>query len=393
MASSQASNSEIARVQAATTQMNNIQMKSENLKLYYPIYKGLTRRLVGEVRAVDGVNLQVPKGQTLGLVGESGCGKTSIGRMVTRLQNPTAGSISFSVDGTLRDITQLNSRELKSVRRHMGMVFQDPYSSLNPRMDVRKIIAEPLILHGLAHGRALTDRVVELLEDVGLKGEHMGRFPHAFSGGQRQRIAIARALATSPEFLVADEPVSALDVSVQSEILNLLLSLQRSRGLSMLFIAHDLAVVRHVSDCMAVMYLGEIVEIGETHNICDTPMHPYTEGLLAAIPIAKPGAAGRAASTKGGRTRSSESSAGMPISYTLPLCTGNLQGAASTVAARNRAARSCGRLPFPSRSQAFRHQRIVWGCRCRYRQVELTQTGTHNKIHVIQSRVKGFVAT
>ena len=275
--------------QTPAADSGDIQLQIENVALHYPILRGLLRRQVGTVRAVDGVDLTIRRGETLGLVGESGCGKTSVGRLVARLVEPTAGRIRFGADGGLEEITHISQKEMKRVRRAMGMVFQDPLSSLNARMNIRNIVGEPLMLHQVARGRAVDDRVGELLEMVGLRAAHQSRFPHAFSGGQRQRIAIARALATEPSFLVADEPVSALDVSVQAQILNLLLSLQQQLSLSMLFIAHDIAVVRHVSDRIAVMYLGKIVELGEAREICIRPVHPYTEALLASIPLPMPG--------------------------------------------------------------------------------------------------------
>lgn len=269
---------------------SDVGVSVRDMTLHYPIYKGIVRRKVGTVHAVDGVNLTIRRGEIVGLVGESGCGKTSVGRLITRLVDPTAGRIQFRMDGELKDITRIPEPAMKGVRRHMGMVFQDPLSSLNPRLNVRDIVGEPLILHNIVRGKEVDARVGRLLEMVGLRAEHQSRFPHAFSGGQRQRIAIARALSTEPAFLVADEPVSALDVSVQSQVLNLLMDLQQQLDLTMLFIAHDIAVVRHISDRIAVMYLGKIVEIGNTTAVCSTPVHPYTEALLASIPLPTPGA-------------------------------------------------------------------------------------------------------
>jgi peptide/nickel transport system ATP-binding protein len=257
----------------------------ENLKVYFPIKSGIVLdRHVGDVRAVDDVTFEIRRGETLGLVGESGCGKSTVGRALLRLYKPTEGRISF--DG--RDITTLGERELRPLRRRMQIVFQDPFASLNPRHSVGRIVGEPLRVHGLTRRRGTGARVRELLETVGLPADAATRYPHEFSGGQRQRIGLARALALNPDFVVADEPVSALDVSIQAQIVNLMEELQTEFGLTYLFIAHDLAVVRHISDRIAVMYLGWIVEVSPADDLYDDPMHPYTISLLSAVPIPDP---------------------------------------------------------------------------------------------------------
>jgi oligopeptide/dipeptide ABC transporter ATP-binding protein len=257
----------------------------EHLKVYFPIKSGLVLdRHVGDIRAVDDVSLTIRRGETLGLVGESGCGKSTVGRTILRLYKPTEGRIVF--DG--QDISQLGETELRPLRRRMQMVFQDPYASLNPRHSVGRIIGEPLRTHGLASKREATGRVRDLLKIVGLPTDAVGRYPHEFSGGQRQRIGLARALALNPDFIVADEPVSALDVSIQAQIINLFEQLQEEFDLTYLFIAHDLAVVRHISDRIVVMYLGWIVEVSPAAELYENPLHPYTISLLSAVPIPDP---------------------------------------------------------------------------------------------------------
>jgi oligopeptide/dipeptide ABC transporter ATP-binding protein len=266
-------------------------LEVRDLKKYFPIRKGLLRRVVGQVRAVDGVSFSIRKGETLALVGESGCGKTTVSRCILRALSPSSGAIDFSIAGRTVNLATLRRRQLRPLRRHMQMVFQDPYSSLNPRMVVGDIIGEPLLINGMTNRAERRRRVAELMELVQLPAAYLNRFPHAFSGGQRQRIGIARALALNPELIVADEPVSALDVSVQAQILNLMLDLQDRLQLTYLFVAHDLSVVKHVSDRVAVMYVGRIVELAETEALYERPLHPYTEALLSAAPTPVPGIA------------------------------------------------------------------------------------------------------
>ncbi|MEL7645119.1 MAG: oligopeptide/dipeptide ABC transporter ATP-binding protein [Anaerolineaceae bacterium] len=263
---------------------NDILVKIEDLVMHFPIYRGVIRRQVGAVRAVDGVSLEIRQGETLGLVGESGCGKTTVGRTLLQLYKPTSGHVYYK--GT--DLTKLKSEPMRLMRKDLQMIFQDPYASLNPRMTVRDIIGDPMLAFGEASGKQIDDRVRELLNLVRLDPDFANRYPHEFSGGQRQRIGVARALAMNPSFIVCDEPISALDVSIQAQVVNLLEDLQRDLGLTYLFIAHDLSMVRHISDRVAVMYLGVVMELSDRNEIYENPLHPYTKALLSAIPVPDP---------------------------------------------------------------------------------------------------------
>ena len=277
---------EATAASAAASQNDDILLEVKDLKMHFPVSSGmLFQRTVSYVKAVDGVSFTVKRGETLGLVGESGCGKTTTGRCILQLYKPTAGHVIF--EG--QDLTSLKTKQMRAMRREMQVIFQDPYSSLNPRMTAGNIIGEPLIVHGLTKGKAeYREKVAALLQNVGLNPYMADRFPHEFSGGQRQRIGVARALSVSPKFIVADEPVSALDVSIQAQIINLLEDLQERFNLTYLFIAHDLSVVRHISDRVGVMYLGHMVEMADRNEIYRNPIHPYTKALLSAVPIPDP---------------------------------------------------------------------------------------------------------
>jgi len=271
----------------ANTEQKLLDVKG--LRKFFPIRKGFLQKMVGQVRAVDDVTFFINQGETLSLVGESGCGKTTTSRCILRAIDPTAGQIYFRTDdNTMLDIAALPERKVQPLRHQMQMIFQDPFSSLNPRMTLLDIVGEPLLVHGVTNRQERQDRVSELLKLVGMRPEYMQRFPHAFSGGQRQRIGIARALALNPQLIVADEPVSALDVSVQAQILNLMLNLQEQLGLTYLFVAHDLSVVKHISERVAVMYVGRIVEMATAEKLFGAPRHPYTEALLSAVPKPDP---------------------------------------------------------------------------------------------------------
>jgi oligopeptide transport system ATP-binding protein len=263
---------------------NETLLHVDDLKMHFPIYRGVFRRQVGAVRAVDGVSFDVKRGETLGLVGESGCGKSTTGRTILQLYKPTSGKVTFGG----ADLAKLKAEEMRLMRRKMQMIFQDPYASLNPRMTVAQLVGEPLVVHNVATPTEITKRVEHLLELVNLNPAFASRYPHEFSGGQRQRIGVARALALQPSFIVCDEPISALDVSIQAQVVNLLEELQEQFNLTYLFIAHDLSMVRHISDRVAVMYLGVIVELATRDELYAKPLHPYTQALLSAVPVPDP---------------------------------------------------------------------------------------------------------
>jgi oligopeptide transport system ATP-binding protein len=267
-----------------TANTNDVLLHVDNLVMHFPIYRGVFQRQVGAVRAVDGVSFNVMKGETLGLVGESGCGKSTTGRAILQLYKPTAGKVEF--EGT--NLVTLKREPMRQMRRRMQMIFQDPYASLNPRMTVGQLVGEPLMVHNVATGEEINKRVEQLLDLVSLNPAFSSRYPHEFSGGQRQRIGVARALALNPSFIICDEPISALDVSIQAQVVNLLEELQKQFGLTYLFIAHDLSMVRHISDRVAVMYLGVIMELTDRDELYKNPLHPYTQALLSAVPIPDP---------------------------------------------------------------------------------------------------------
>ena len=279
----------MAETSSAKNGERDIILKVKDLKMHFQLRQGILQRRVGTIKAVDGVSFELGAQEVMGLVGESGCGKTTVGRALLRLYDPTGGEVLFHrADGSWVDVAKIGRKEMKELRKEMRMIFQDPFSSLNPRLTVRDIIAEPLVIHGTASGDEITARVAELMESVGLKPAYMGRYPHEFSGGQRQRIGVARTLALNPRLIVADEPVSALDVSVQAQVLNLLQSLKDELRLTFIFISHDLSVVEHICDRIAVMYVGKLVELAPTDELLRNPKHPYTEALVSAVPPADP---------------------------------------------------------------------------------------------------------
>ena len=317
-----------------------------DLVKHFPLGASFARRQAGAVHAVDGVSFDVHEGETLGIVGESGCGKSTTARLLLRLLDPTSGSIALAG----REISTLSGAELRPLRREMQMIFQDPYSSLNPRRTIGAIVGEPFAIHGIAKDRGERKRrVQELMESVGLNPEHYNRYPHEFSGGQRQRIGVARALALGPKIVIADEPVSALDVSIQAQILNLLRGLQRDLGLTMVFIAHDLSVVRYMCDRIAVMYLGKIVELASSDELYEHPRHPYTRALLSAVPVADPqlAKARRRTILRGDPPSATSPPAGLPLPHALPAVR-RRRVRRARAAARAQARRRSRRVPLPA---------------------------------------------
>jgi peptide/nickel transport system ATP-binding protein len=268
------------------TENNNVLLAVDGLRKYFPIQKGFLRRTVAHIKAVDDVNLRVRRGEVLGVVGESGCGKTTLGRCLVRVYEPTGGEILLNTGDQVLPVTELSGDQMRLFRRSVQMIFQDPYASLNPRMNVLETVGEPLKVNNIASGRELEERVAKVIQQVGLRVEHLRRYPHSFSGGQRQRIGIARALVVEPKLIIADEPVSALDVSIQAQILNLLKDLQEQQDLTYIFVSHNMSVIRYISDRIAVMYAGKLVELGPKDELLARPKHPYTELLLAAVPRA-----------------------------------------------------------------------------------------------------------
>ena len=310
----------------------DIILKVNDLKMHFPLRQGILQRRVGTIRAVDGVSFELGEQEVMGLVGESGCGKTTVGRTLLRLYDPTGGEVLFHrADGSWVDLAKISQREMKDLRKELRMIFQDPFSSLNPRLTVRDIIAEPLVIHGAVSGDAISARVAELMEAVGLKPAYMGRYPHEFSGGQRQRIGVARTLALNPRLIVADEPVSALDVSVQAQVLNLLQKLKDELRLTFIFISHDLSVVEHICDRIAVMYVGKLVELAPTDELLRNPKHPYTEALVSAVPPADPLIKMERDHPGGRCAEPGESAGGLRIPPALPLRAGYLPGAGAAV--------------------------------------------------------------
>ena len=340
---------------AAAFAGDELLLEVNNLKKFYPIRRGFLRKVVGNVRAVDDVSFDIRRGETLALVGESGCGKTTTSRCILRAITPTEGEILFRTeDGAVVDVATLPRERLRPLRRQMQMIFQDPYSSLNPRMTILNIVGEPLLVNGVRNRQERIDRVEELLKLVGLRPEFMRRYPHAFSGGQRQRIGIARALALNPSLVVADEPVSALDVSVQAQILNLLLDLQERLGLTYLFVAHDLSVVKHLSDRVAVMYVGKIVELAERDQLFSAPKHPYTAALLSAVPKPDPRARSRRQPLRGRGRQPGRAAERLLLSPALPLRDRHLHDRSARL--RGDRARAMGGLPPRPGAAAARHQ-------------------------------------